>query len=202
MALTVIIPPASEPVTLAEGKLHLRVDGSTEDALVTMMLVSARERAEMLTGRQLMPATYRLTMDYFPCASDQDGGTGYSLPGSSIMLPVAPVTAINSIKYVDMAGLLQTMAPSTYLYDLISDPVRIHLPFGMTWPITMPQIGAVRVEFVAGYANAAAVPNSIKQWILMTAAGGYTQRENVTGKPIMSTPFLDGLLDAYKVVMF
>ncbi|MBF0417203.1 MAG: phage head-tail connector protein [Magnetococcales bacterium] len=200
MPLTIIVPPASEPVTLAEAKLHLRVDSSSEDSMISMLITSARMQAEAMTGRQLMPATILMTMDYFPCARTMDSGIGFSLPGNAIIFQVAPVTAVNSVQYLDQSQVWRTIDPNDYVVDLASDSARIHLRFGAVWPIPAQQIGSVRVEFDAGYANAAAVPTPIKQWILMTTSSGYSQREGVTAKQMAMTPFLAGLLDPYKVM--
>ena len=37
--LTQLSPPAAEPLTLADAKLHLRVDFSDDDALITALSV-------------------------------------------------------------------------------------------------------------------------------------------------------------------
>ncbi len=54
MRATLTVPPAGEPLTLAEAKLHLRVDLSDDDALITALISAAREQAEFLTGQRLI----------------------------------------------------------------------------------------------------------------------------------------------------
>lgn len=200
MALKVITAPATEPVTLAEAKLHLRVDSSAEDTLITMLIVAAREMAEMKTGRQLMTATLRVTLDQFPSQVWCNDGSGFSLPGNAILLPRSPVTAVTSIKYADSAGVLQTIDAANYAVDLDSEPVRITPASGSVWPCPIDQIGAVQINFTAGYASAAAVPSSIKQWILMLVGSGYAQRESFATRGLSVPPFLDGLLDPHTVL--
>ena len=49
MALVLVTPPATQPVSLTEAKLHLRVSDTTEDTLITALIAAARERAEAIT---------------------------------------------------------------------------------------------------------------------------------------------------------
>ena len=53
---TQLTPPAAEPLTLAEAKLHLRVDAdiTDDDSLITALIVTARQQAEHRTGRSLV----------------------------------------------------------------------------------------------------------------------------------------------------
>ena len=62
MGIKVVTPPATEPVTLAEAKLHLRVDGSDEDALITRLISAAREQCEQELGRALADPTVDLVV--------------------------------------------------------------------------------------------------------------------------------------------
>ncbi len=45
----------TEPVSLAEAKLHLRVEHSDEDGYITALISSAREYAESFTNRLIAP---------------------------------------------------------------------------------------------------------------------------------------------------
>jgi hypothetical protein len=206
MPLQLVTSPAEEPVSLLEAKLHLRVDFTDDDALITALISAARQAAETLTGRQMVTARWKLVLDSFPGFSlmGVPGGLPFSLPGHAVLMPKCPVQSVVSIQYLDMASSLQTMPATDYTVDLACEPARITPVFGKTWPISLPQIGAVWVTFDAGYGAATAVPEGIKCWVKLRVGSLYAYREEVAllarGK-IEPLPFIDGLLDPYKVVL-
>ena len=206
MPLQLVTPPAEEPVSLADAKLHLRVDFSDDDALITSLISAARQAAETLTGRQIVTARWKLLLDSFPGPSlmGVPAGRPFSLPGHAILLPKCPVQSVFAIQYLDMASTTQTMPSADYTVDTACEPARITPVFGKIWPISLPQIGAVWVTFDCGYGAAAAVPEGIKSWIKLRLGSLYAHREEVAllarGK-IEPLPFIDGLLDPYKVVL-
>lgn len=61
MPLQLVTPPAGEPVSLAEAKQHLRVDGGDDDLLIGSLITAARQAAETKTGRQLITARWKPT---------------------------------------------------------------------------------------------------------------------------------------------
>jgi len=205
MPLQLVTPPAAEPVSLAEARLHLRVDFPDEDALITSLVAAARQAAETITGRQLVTARWTLVLDSFPGPSlmGVPAGLPFSLPGHAILLPKCPVQAVIAIEYLDMGGAVQTMPPAEYTVDAACEPARVTPVFGRIWPIALPQIGAVTVTFDAGYGTAASVPEGIKSWIKLRVGSLYAHREEVAAVArgrIEPLPFIDGLLDPYKVV--
>ena len=85
----------------------------------------------------------------------------------------------------------------------ISPLPRVTPVFGKIWPVTLPQVGAVQINYTAGYgASASAVPDGIRHWMLMRVATLYVNREEVAilgrGK-VDPLPYVDGLLDPYRV---
>ena len=204
MSIQLVTPPAEEPVTLIEAKLHLRVDFDDDDTLITSLITAARQAAETLTGRQLITARWKQVLDCFPGPSlmGVPAGQAFTLPGHAILLAKAPVQSVISINYLDMGSVSQTMPVSNYTVDSACEPARITPVFGQIWPICLPQIGAVSVTFDAGYGTAAQVPEGIKSWIKLRVGSLYAHREEVAALSrgrIDSLPFIDGLLDPYKV---
>jgi len=204
MPIQLITPPAQEPVSLAEAKAHLRVDFDEDDALIASLLVAARQAAEALTHRQLVVARWRLVLDSFPGPSlmGVPAGQPFTLPGHAILLSKSPVLSVVEIRYLDMAGASQVMPAAHYTVDLACEPARITPVFGQIWPMALPQIGAVTVTFDAGYGAPEAVPEGIKSWIKLRLGSLYAHREEVaalTRGRIDPLPFIDGLLDPYRV---
>ena len=58
--------PDTEPITLAQAKLHARVEHDADDALITGFIAAAREDAEHELGRLLAAQVWQLTFDAFP----------------------------------------------------------------------------------------------------------------------------------------
>lgn len=189
MAIKLITPAASLAVSLVEAKAHLRVTVADEDALITALITSATEMAEQRTGRAVMPQTWELTLDAFPEAFE---------------LTRTPVSSITSLQYVNTAGTTQTLNSSLYVLDGADefDSAYVVPTYGTTWPDTRDQINAVVLRFVAGYANAAAVPEPIKQWIKLMVSAMFENRSAVDENQTYSLGFADRLLDRYKVFKF
>ncbi len=107
------------------------------------------------------------------------------------------------MKYVDPVSVLQTLAPAAYALDAATPPGWLLPNSGYSWPTTRDEVNAVRVQFTAGYgAAASSVPASVRQWMLVTVAALYAQRESfdLAGRAgVLPDRFIDRLLDKEKV---
>lgn len=190
MTLLKITEPSVEPITLAEAKLHLRVDHSTDDDLITELIQTAREEAEKVLGRSLITQTWERRLDAFPA--------------SEIQLGWPPVQSITSVIYVDGDGTEITLDAEDYTLDSSTEPGYV-LPSRTqeVWPVTLDVVNAVRVRFVAGYGSSgASVPASIKTWMKIQIGTAYKLREAVAiGVSVSEIPnrWVDGLLDRYRI---
>jgi uncharacterized phiE125 gp8 family phage protein len=189
--LTLVTPPACEPVTVAELREWCRVDGAAHDAVLAGLAAAARDLVEKLTGRALVTQTWRLSLDGFPWPGGWQVIRNPSVwpDPHTIRVPKAPLQSVASVTYYDMADALQTLSPAVYDVDAASDPGRVTLALGKTWPVTRPKPGAVRVTFVCGY-GPLAVPESVKTAIKLTAAQWFENREaSVTGTIATELPW-------------
>lgn len=205
--LKLIQAPSVEPITLQEARSHVRMDSdyTAEDLKLSSLIRSARMFAESYCGRSFITQKWRLTLDSFPGPSlmGVPYGVTYSIPGHAITLERGDVQSVDAITYLN-AGTWYTMDPANYVADLSGNPARITPVFGQIWPvISTPQIGNVRTDYTAGYGDtAAAVPDGIKEWMLIRLGTIFTNREAVAilarGK-VEPLPYVDELLNPYKV---
>jgi uncharacterized phiE125 gp8 family phage protein len=188
MTLRRTVDAATEPITTAEAKAHLRVIGSVDDTMIDALVKACRLIAENDLRRSLITQTWTKTLDEFPDA---------------IELAYPPIISVTSVKYYDTAGAQQTLAPALYALDAQSEPGWIVPAYGEAWPDTLATINAVEVIYDTGYGAAADVPQAIKQWILLQVGHLYENREaTVPGVSIAPLPFAGSLLDGYRVVTF
>lgn len=188
MSLKLITAPGREPVSLDDALSHCKIEVSDDDALVLGWITAAREQAENLTARAFITQTWELSLDAFP---------------STIYLPRPPLQAVTWIKYIDSNGAQLTLATTEYKVDSVSEPARIVPAYGKVWPTIRPEINAVTVRFVCGYGeDSNAVPESIRNWMLLTVGSLSENRESLAVGELTALPsrFVDGLLDRYCVM--
>ncbi len=139
---------------------------SAEDDFLSDKIIAAREYCEDFQNRAYLTQTWDLWLDSFPS-------------GGCIRIPLPPLQSVTSIKYYDTANVEATMAIADYFVDDKSEPGRLSLAYGKSWPsTTLRPVNGVCIEFVAGYGNAAAaVPKKVKQAMLLLIGHWYVNRE-------------------------
>lgn len=184
--IKVITPPTEEPITLPEAKANLRVFGSDDDTDITRMIRAARQMAEERLNRALMPQVLAF-------------GVG-ALCGP-LRVPRPPLRQIDSIRYIDTDGVEQTIVGTIYWVDDFVEPPTISPAYGTPWPTARAQASAVTVQYQAGYADAASVPEPIRQWMLLAINAFYEHRSAIATEQTYALPeeFACWLLQPYKV---
>ena len=174
MRLTLITPPAAEPITLAQAKVQCKVRHDQADAKLTQHIRTARELAEKRTGRALINQGWRQVEDCAP---------------SVLRLWRWPVV---SVQRVLVDGIEQDAA--AYTVELGDNAVVC--PVAPGW-----RGRRVQVEYTAGYgSDGGAVPGPIMDWMLMQISTLYEHSGAVVIGAITSEiGFVEHLLDHYEV---
>lgn len=186
-----ITAPAAEPVSASEAKSHMRVDTTADDTYIGTLITVARQNVESHLRRALINQTWELVLDAFPAGA--------------FRLPKPPLASVTSIKYTDVDGNESTYSSANYIVDTDTEPGRVVLKTGQTWPaVVLREASAVRVRYVAGYGAAgSSVPQAIRQAILLVCGSLYENREDVIvaqGVSIGTLPFgVEALLAPYRI---
>ena len=187
MYLKLIEGPTEVPVDLPAARAHVREPLTANDAQIQFALDAAIAHVDGkdgVLGRALCPQTWELVLDAFPCRRME--------------IPLPPLQSVTWIKYIDTAGVEQTLSDSSYWVGTAAEPAIIQACY--SWPATQCRPEAVRIRFVAGYADTDAVPSPIKSAILLLMGDLYENREaSIIGTIQTDNPAVDRLLFPYRV---
>lgn len=165
---------AQAPVSLDEARDHCIIEDHDQDASLARKLKSSIAHAERVLGRNLGPVTVLHKLSNWP----QNG---------FIYAPTAPIRAITSVKYLDTNGVEQTITSTNYA--LIQQVTPIVRPISTySWPSLYEASDAVRIEWAAGWATAAAVPMDIKEGVLKLLSEFNWNREDTIAGMGTSAP--------------
>jgi uncharacterized phiE125 gp8 family phage protein len=196
--VSVLVAPTSDPLALdGEVKKHLRIDHEGEnDELLSAVKAAVQEidAPHGWLGRSLITRTLRLTLD------------GY--PPSVVYLPGPPVTEVKKITVRESDDTLEVIYDADLsidtiglMSDLTAEPALIWPDDAIGWPADVKGgVDSVRIDYVAGYADADAVPSVIKQWLLMRVGELYRDRElSALGVAESRLTHADRMLDNWRV---
>lgn len=189
----IVTPPTFSALVPADMRTWLNTNDETEDIFLSDLALAAADEWTNETGHVLCSTGFRLYLDNFPMTyndgqawrygNGQEYGQGFypwgcrntNPPSLTIYLPRYPVSAVTSVEYLDTNGSWQTLLGCTY--DTAGKPARVVLPTSL--PQLHPtQRPCVRVNFTAGYSDAASIPRSALVAIRLLAAHWYN---NSTG---------------------
>lgn len=176
---TLVTAPTEEPLTIQDVIDQCQMGEIPDDqrTRVAAYITAARQLLERRLRRQFCTATWKLYYDSFPATIVFDDKL--------------PIKTITHIKYTDNNGTLTTLTPASTYYqtDLASDqrPARIMPAYGTTWPsVRASSFNTVEIQFTCGYGAASAVPQSIKNGMLLLVANWYENREQAVIGTIVS----------------
>lgn len=191
MRLHLDTPPDGLPVTLAEVKNHRRVTFSADDSELTGLISAAVELVQGDTGRQLITATWRGTMDAFPASSEP------------IRIPLPPLQQVSEITYVDSAGVTRTWDEALYAVSTFSGPFAseglVRPVYGESYPAVQRGIDAVTVTFIAGYGDTSTdVPLALRALVKDYVGGLYENRETHQDVVLHLNPVAERVLNRFR----
>ncbi len=174
--------PANEPVFEGEIFEDRRLTTADESALIKRLISSAREECENITRRMIASRQFEILLDSFA--------------GDIALVP--PAISVQSVKYYDSAGALQTVDPSAYAL-IGSNSLRPRIVAKTDWPTARAFPESVVVTATLGYA-AGTCPDGIRSWIVSRVGTLFSFREQlISGGAVAELPYINALLDQYIV---
>lgn len=175
-----VTPPAMAPVSHADVRTALGISGTSEDdaeltRLIDVAVTHFDAWTGILGGRCLITQTWKQEFDCF---------------AREMRLPMIPVSEITHVKYDDAENVERTVDAENY--TLRTDECGSFVKFKSTYsfPSLYTEEPAVRITYAVGYANAAAVPEALRQAIILKV--GLLRMEQKTN-PLLRSESIDGL---------
>jgi uncharacterized phiE125 gp8 family phage protein len=174
---------ASDIITTADLKDHLRVDHTDEDDFIEALREAAIEYVESYCNIKLGDRTAVFYTDAFP---------------NYLELPVGPVQSLSGITYNTDRTTTVTLDATYYYYELVRQPARISF-------ISPPQVeeythNGVQIAITVGYPEAD-IPKAILHAIRLMVGHWYENRRQVVmTKPAELPMGVHSLLNPFRII--
>lgn len=176
-----------EPLTLAEAKLYCKVTGSTEDAVITELITTARQLVEKYLSISVAEKTIYASWIETP---------------DELELPYGPVISVDKIYKIDSEGAEEELVLNDdfHIYGDQDAVVKIQT----YWSSGIRSERSVRVEYTAGYGNTntEVLPSPIKTAIRKLVVKSYGLRGDDPGSMILDNEIKSEIAAYRKRVWF
>jgi uncharacterized phiE125 gp8 family phage protein len=173
MSSILLIPPAAEPLTLAEARGFLRVETDEDDALIAALVAAARLHVEAQTGLALITQSWRMVLDRWPeCGR--------------IAVRPAPLRSVTAARVYDRDGHALAVDPQGFVPDLAAMMLAF-VPWAMPLPTRIA--AGIEIDVVVGFSDAASnVPEPLRHAIRLLVAHWYENRGVVAADARATVP--------------
>ena len=154
-------PDAINVISLATAKNHLRVEHSSDDALITSLITASQDVVQQYTGDFMQRTGVNFYSDAFLDFMDLHGGTDLTVSG---------------VTYVNTNGAISTVSSGDYQLDGKGYPARLRM---MTIPTDVKdQLNVVTVQTISGY-DTDDRPQALVSAMLLIIGHLYENRQDV-----------------------
>lgn len=175
--------PTLEPLSLAEAKVWLKVDGPEDDDLVRALIVAARLMVEAEIGQVLMARNWRLIGDQWPM-------------GETITVRPGPVLSVVAARVFNAQGQATTITATSFTV-LAQEETAAIIPAER--PAPGRAHGGIEIDVRLGYGESvASVPENIRLAIRRLVALWYDNRGERADPDQGLPPQIRALLRPYR----
>ena len=194
---TLVVTPPAPVLTPADARAHLSDVPDADEFLANLIAAATAsiDGPDKYLGRALGVQTLEARVDGFDLFAP-------------LVLPCPPLISIESVTYLDGAGVLQTITANGYeAFGNQVDPV-----FGSSWPSARWGRETVRIRYKAGYVVdptadplVPALPFDIRAALLLMVGDLYSNRETTVDAraaaavPIPMSTTVETLLGPYRI---
>lgn len=185
MTHALVTPPATEPLSLAEVKAHLRVDHDREDQLIAQTLKAATQYVEFACDQKMLTQVWRQYVDCFPVTRE-------------LALTVKPVQSVAAITAFGRDG-----TPNALSLDDV-EMVRGLLPPVLRFSAAVDPglaVNGLEIDLVVGLGDLGVdIPDTLKRAILMLVAHWYEFRGAIPphDQPVSLPSGFDALMRPFR----
>lgn len=173
--------PDDQVINLADCKKALGISGTSQDGPIQAAINAATDELDAAgggwLGRALREQTWELQLDSFVCERCRRPDRRYhcvarGLSGCEIDLPYPPLLTIVSVKYLDVAGIDQTLVVGAGFRVLRQGELHrkqaIGPVYGGAWPAARCDEASVRIRYTCGYdEDANVMPRNLKSAVCL-----------------------------------
>lgn len=185
MSLVRLTPPTTEPLSLVDAKLFLRVDTDADDTLIAALIGAARAHVETRTGTAIGAQSWRMIRDGWPLAP-------------LVQAPIHPLRSIEAVRIYAADGTATTLSPAGFA--IIDGGAAILVPAAAPWPGRSH--GGIEIDVTVGYGTGGqSLPEPLMQAIRLILAHWYDNRVPVSDTATREVPHsVEALLAPWRVV--
>jgi uncharacterized phiE125 gp8 family phage protein len=172
MRVEVVTPATFLAVDLIEAKARLGIETDDRDGDLMGHLATAAEdiggRLDMTLCRQ----TLRGWLDGWP---KEDRGNSWACLAREVVLPFGPAVTLAGVTTYDDDNAATVMPAADYYFSpsrmgsasKLPSAGRVVLNTGASWPTDLRPVDAIAVEWTAGFATSAEIPERVRAAVLL-----------------------------------